>query len=316
MRFLRSVVGLIGGLTGSLAGIGAIFYACGYLVVRAHLRLLGLSGLFDYRNDQVVQEGARFFLDLGAWFADTFLPTGLVVAIVALAGWGLGTLIARHAGEAVRARVAGWMSWLRAREEGRFWRFAIYAALLWLVLQHAERSVAWVAEPLCVSNLLYSENADRSDCPRADAQTSQVRGWLLTGDLPPLGRRFQMLLWGALWAGVLLLATWQLLVRWSVAAWIRVLLVFPVVALAALYIVYVPVLYGVLMGPSKYPVVRLTLEGGAEGGGTYALLTKNDQEFIVWDRQSRRVLWFPRNRVKQAEVQGVERLFGVKGTRQ
>lgn len=32
------------GLGGALAGITAILYACGYLVTRAHLSLLGLYG--------------------------------------------------------------------------------------------------------------------------------------------------------------------------------------------------------------------------------------------------------------------------------
>lgn len=50
--------GFIVGLGGALAGLTA----CGYLVTRAHLSLLGLYGLIEFNHDFILQEGAKFFI--------------------------------------------------------------------------------------------------------------------------------------------------------------------------------------------------------------------------------------------------------------
>ena len=54
MNPFKELAILIGGLTGLLAGIGAILYTFGYLVTRAQLNLLGLSGLFEYPNEHFI----------------------------------------------------------------------------------------------------------------------------------------------------------------------------------------------------------------------------------------------------------------------
>jgi hypothetical protein len=73
VNLLKGIAVVSGWLTGALAGVGAILYALGYLVIRAHRNFLRVSGLFDQSNFFLVQEGAMFLLDtsvIGAFCAD------------------------------------------------------------------------------------------------------------------------------------------------------------------------------------------------------------------------------------------------------
>ena len=95
MDFFKNISVLIGRLTGSLAGIAAIFYACGYLVARSHLNMLGLFGLFDFPRERYLQEGGKFFTVLAGMVISEMLPlfvlslylmTGLFLLGLALVG--------------------------------------------------------------------------------------------------------------------------------------------------------------------------------------------------------------------------------------
>src|SRR3546814_10785541 len=60
-------IGLISGLKGfmvwtggSLAGITAVLYVCGYLITTAHIYTLGLYCLVDFSKDYFLLEGSKF----------------------------------------------------------------------------------------------------------------------------------------------------------------------------------------------------------------------------------------------------------------
>ena len=60
---VRTLGGTIAWLSGSVAGIGAIFYAFGYLITLANLNMLGLDPLaFRYDPTFYIQRGASFLL--------------------------------------------------------------------------------------------------------------------------------------------------------------------------------------------------------------------------------------------------------------
>ena len=64
MELSKGIALFVGWLSGALAGIGAILYACGYLLSTAQLHLLGLSGLVNYGQERYVEEGGRFLVDV------------------------------------------------------------------------------------------------------------------------------------------------------------------------------------------------------------------------------------------------------------
>ena len=98
MSLLKGIAAFTGWLTGALAGVGAILYALGYLVTRAHLNFLGVSGLFDQSNFFFVQEGAMFLLDISVIAARTLLPIvvvlGVIAAVLSIIGYRVGRLLA------------------------------------------------------------------------------------------------------------------------------------------------------------------------------------------------------------------------------
>src|SRR5579862_5065714 len=84
MSLLKGIAAFSGWLTGALAGVGAILYALGYLVTRAHLNFLGVSGLFDQSNFFFVQEGAMFLADVAVIIARTLLSLVVVLGTIAV----------------------------------------------------------------------------------------------------------------------------------------------------------------------------------------------------------------------------------------
>src|SRR5512136_24341 len=65
MNLIKEAAKLIGWLTGALAGIVAILYACGYLIIQTQLHLLGIDALLPSGREYYLQEGANFFIVTG-----------------------------------------------------------------------------------------------------------------------------------------------------------------------------------------------------------------------------------------------------------
>jgi hypothetical protein len=83
MGLLKRTTVFIGWLSGSVAGLGALLYAAGYLVTRAHLHLLGLDRLLVPGNERFIEEGANFFLVTGQILIhDCLSLVALAVALV------------------------------------------------------------------------------------------------------------------------------------------------------------------------------------------------------------------------------------------
>lgn len=59
---LKEITKFIGWLTGSLAGITAILYACGYLILMYHTQILGLYNVIPYDNVDYIGQGAKFII--------------------------------------------------------------------------------------------------------------------------------------------------------------------------------------------------------------------------------------------------------------
>jgi hypothetical protein len=309
MDLFKGIAIFIGWLTSSLAGIAAILYAFGYLIVRAQLNLLGLFGLFDYGHEYYLQEGAKFFVVLVMEFIGPALFVRLVylgyillaslIAVVPLAVW----IFAKRA--VLRSRLAGVrqkMTDAYGRRPG-LWRASAMAILFVLLIVHFAVNLTQFTAPLYISNLLYDEHGAVSI---QNPDVRQIAGWLVSGDAAKLKSRFSHLLFAGLEAGLLLAAAWYVAAFWRVRFW----LASPFIAHFLIYVIFLPMVYGVLVRPNKYPVI--TLNTVAEQGGaarSYLLLNKNDQEFIMWDPARKRVLWIPRQTIQYAEIEEIRFLF-------
>lgn len=127
MEFLKSISAFIGRLTGSLAGIAVIFYACGYLVARSHLNMLGLFGLMDFPREHYLQEGGKFFAVLAGMVISEMLPLlvlgfylFIVLFILGMALWSLCLFLKwRHIAERCQRVLSVWKGFFKQSDGSR-----------------------------------------------------------------------------------------------------------------------------------------------------------------------------------------------------
>lgn len=298
------VKGFILWLGGSLAGITALLYACGYLVTRAHLHMLGLYGFVEFDNEHFLQEGAKFLLSVAYDLANTavaiFILIGLVLAPVA-AFWLLG----RRRLKPLLQRVADWRR--RNPQVLRHLRGLSYvvllAALIWLTFISLHPFYA----PLCVADLLYGSGGV-DDCganPELGQLSSVLESALLAGD-SELALHFGKRLTQVVYFVLITCMAWPTVARWRWRSW----LIAPFLVSTGLFLLLLPMDYGVLQRPTVYPVIRL--HGAATTGNgtdTLYLLDKTDSEFIVWDSVARKVVWLPAGGLEKAEIVQIGNLF-------
>jgi len=287
-------------LGGSLAGITAVLYGSGYLVTRAHLSMLGLYGLVEYGNDHFLQEGAKFLVSVSYDVLRTFLPLAALLALLS----GLGALAFLVGGRALRGtRLATKAADLRGRLAAfGWWRQTAFALLFLALLWHSDRFLDAFEQPLGVLNLLYTEPVRPAPTDRGAAK---LKALLLAGQTERLNDEFADLLVGLVTAGVLAIAAWRVSAPWRSRIWLAA----PFLAATTIYLITLPMDYGALLRPVRYPIV--TFEGELHpGAGPLFLFSRTGEGFVVWDSAARRVVFMPADGVKRAEIRDVGMLFG------
>ena len=253
-----------------------------------------------------MQEGAKFLVVMGERAITSFLGLVEIAAVVLavvlavalpLLHWRptlrIGLVAARSGAAALVRRLLERLPWSPA--------WSVYLVLLILLFLLLENDHSSFMAPLRISNVLYATGP-----PAGDSLDAQIAGWLLTGDV----RRLQGYFWD-------LVGTQARAILLMVAAWYstaklapRVVLLIPFVVTLALYSLYLPMAYGVLVRPPKYNVVTVYgRERPAEPPARLFLLSSTDQEFVVWDSSVPVVRWIPKREVNRAEVHGVQSLF-------
>lgn len=297
MNVFKEITALLGWLSGSLAGIAAVFYACGYLIKRAHLNLLGIGALFSFSEEQYMQEGARFVADMADLLARIALPllmVAIAVAAVVFLLWRTG--LRRHM-DATRERLSELV-----KQKPWAWRAAAYGAILVLLTLLIDRELALFGAPLAVSDLLFTPSGG----PGGDA--GRIREWLVAGDRASLDNLYFNLTLATIKGGVLLLLAWRVVEPWR----LRILLAAPFALTFLLSVLMIPMAYGVLKRPARFPLIAADSESRMLAGvrGDVYLLDKTGDEFVLWDAAGRRVVWLPRDQVKGAEIGRSRFLFG------
>lgn len=315
MSIFKELAAFIGWLSGSLAGIGAILYACGYLITRAHLHMLGIDALYEYSNEHYMQEGAKFFVvmaDLAGRISLPLLVTlGAGVILIALvasmifAVWYFvrgrkGVQDTRDAWTRGRAGITGFYE-----ERLWLWRGLLFSVALILLLYIAETDLPSFSIPLSVSDLLFRSGDDAS--ATAGGTEAQVLSWLVSGDTESLKNSFIGAILSVMKAGILLLLAWRASSPWR----FRALVVSPFVIVFMVFLILLPMVYGVLMRPARFARVSIESESRmlADRPAGLFLLNKTDNEFVLWDSARRQVLWIPAEEVKGARVEHVQFLF-------
>ena len=297
----KSIAGFVGWLTTSLAGLGAILYVCGYLIVTAQLHLLGINGLVTYSHERYLQEGGNFFISV--------VPEIVTIVLAFIATFIVISLFPIAAIYAAHHWFAAWCSrkiTVFAKLTGgifRYWRVASYVALL-LVLFFICLDPQTFSEPLTLSNVLFA----RSDLGSATPNAVRLRELFVTGDKARLASIFSSYLYFYLLAVCLLAVGWYLVANWR----FKKLSLSPVVVVLLLYTIFLPMLYGVLKRPINFPIVTLKVDEGAMNQKTdrLFLLSKGEQEIVLFEPVLHRVLWLPLGQVRSLEMEGIGPILG------
>lgn len=292
-------------LGGSLAGITAVFYACGYLVTRAHMSMLGLYGFVTFDADHFLQEGAKFLLTIAKELAETmallFVPLGLILLVP-----GTFALLGR------RRRAAFWDPYRGWRKRRWTWqasdrsRYLLYGAAFVLLIVVTGYSLDRLYAPLDVANLLYGPGPP-GNCPAFDdTEPDCLRQALLRGQAENLAAAFGTQLSLTVAIALLACVTWWTVVAWKWRSW----LIAPFIVSVFLCLLLLPMDYGVLQRPTIYPVVSLVRAAPTSAKpARLFLINKTDAEFVVWDPATRKVGWIPVDAVSSAEIVQVRDLF-------
>jgi hypothetical protein len=299
MNLFKALAISIGWLTSSLAGIGAILYACGYLITRAQFHLLGLDVLFEYGNEHYLQEGAKFFIVMGELLGEVSISLITVGGLIYLLFYlfnrtqRLGESLDKWKGRIVNLN----------QKAPHLWRGVAYFFLVILLFFHLIGNMGEFKAPLEISNLLYKSASDFG----SSNTTEKITNSLLNGDEKSLNGYFEYFWVREMEAALLLLLAWSVASVWRM----RILMALPFIIIFVICTIYLPMVYGVLVHPTKYPRIALSSENEmlANKSMNLFLLNKTDHEFILWDSEGKRVLWIPKEQVRAAEVKGIEFIF-------
>jgi hypothetical protein len=183
----------------------------------------------------------------------------------------------------------------------------LFAMLIWLTGHNLYPAYA----PLCISDLLYG-NAGSNEC-NANLDLSQLstamQAALLSGDSAFLTSAFGERLSQTIYLVLLACVAWQTVMPWRWRSWLMA----PFLVSMGLFLLLLPMDYGVLKRPTVYPVLSITPGDAAipQPDGTLYLLDRTDSEFVAWDASSRKVMWIPADSLARAEIVRMHDLFGT-----
>lgn len=290
---------------GSFVGITAVLYACGYLVTRAHMSMLGLYGFVTFDKDHFLQEGAKFLLAIAKDLAETiallFVPLGLVLLVP-----GALALLGKRRREAWTDRYRNWRRRGSTRQAAVRGRCLLYGAAFVLLVVVTGYSLDRLYAPLEVSNLLYERTASSPCATFVDTDSLCLRQALLRGESENLAAAFGTQLSLTVAIALLACVAWWIVMAWRWRGW----LIAPFVVSLGLCLLLLPMDYGVLQRPTIYPVLHLVRNPPAPTtSARLFLINKSAGEFVVWDPELHKVAWIPANAVSSAEIVQVRDLF-------
>lgn len=295
--FLGLLTGGIKWFGASLAALTAFLYIAGYLLLRAHLNLLGFYGFINFGHDDFLQEGAKFFA-----------VTGYALARAALLMLGLVTPFV-VAFALIKPRVGRWLrtrhpTALKRLSLGGYLRPLIFSVVFVAFLSVMNSESSEIRAYLCVDNLLYSSSGASGCLADAKEIVQPLRQELLASDQGKLNDRFENLLTVILRVGLLTAFALWLSTSWRHQR----LLLAPFVVGAATLMFLLPLTYGVIQRAIRYPRIDVTLvdKTAAPLQSPLFLLSRTGNEFVLWSAPTRSVVWLPASAVSRAEVTSIE----------
>ena len=299
---IKEAAKLIGWLTGSLAGIVAILYACGYLIVQTQLHLMGIDALLPSGREYYLQEGAAFCIVTGQKLG--LLVLGLV-ALMLIICIPISIVAKTSRGAAYFTRLR--KRWLGVRNKHQWlWQAAALSVAVILLFFPLVYNLDLYRAPLELSGLLYATQDDALMHSKS-SEAATVAGWVMAGNTKALDNLYFGLLMHCLFSGFMLSVVQRVTAAWP----FRPAIVFPFFLVFGLYLLLLPLDYVVLEKRIEFPSVRFisTQEKVSSISGDLLLLSKTEQEFILWDQAQKTALWIPKDKMVKVEIGQTRPIF-------
>jgi len=291
----ESLTKLVGPFVSSLGVLGVILYVSGYLISTAQLHLLGLGAVMSYSHDYYVQQGGRFLADLGATLTIIAIPFSAIALMIYFAVPAL-RWVDEHVIHRQPRRDKGR---LLSRAKKAAPALAYFGLLLCLALWTDDPQT--YGAPLTASNLLFvgGPASAPSAKPSSELQPT-VADLLFADDEEKLSAIFEGKL--AVWAWVVVLSVIAYFVtyEWN---WRRLALA-PFVMLLFIYSLWLPMLYGVLKVPIRFPEITFREKGSPTESlePPLFLLNKGDKDLLLFSVAQRKALLYEQSDVRELAI--------------
>jgi len=322
MLIIEQIKQFIAWIGGALGGLSVLFYGAGYLVHRAHINMLGMTGVLDYSHEQLLYEGAKFCFSVSTYLLKSALVIGITLLIAALV-----ILLLRRMSWVDRAGHTV-TTFFRARRDQLNQRspallsICVLALLSVLFVWHTDHffyplqdiytGVEHVLFKSVPPNPLNNCAVARAmDATKGNDMAIAVTLWLQQGE------KCQNLLLGEfrrLLAGYLLLLTalgyFAFQNRTGDRPTFHRIAIGTLTVYGVLYTLLLPMAFGVLVRSPIYPVITLNSKTGAvDTPQTLQLLSRNVGSLLVWDGVVRKATWLQADAAVEISVHGQANLF-------
>jgi len=271
------------------------------------LYLLGLDTFLRYGNEYYLKKGADFFIVFGITAGQMLLP----VAVVLICGLLLVIMIKRYVKISILEKAIKRVFDLH-KEKPALWKGAFLFIAFFLLFYPLINDLEYFWAPLKINNLLFV-NTNLSDAHFSVKmgmidESEKIRFWLINDQKKYLKGRFEELLGRFFLAAILLFVTSRITPGWKY----RPLIIFPFGFVLFLYVILLLQNSGVLLKRIEFhPIKLFESSGGAisQPQTKMFLLNSTDQEYILWDQCSQKVIWLRKERVIKVEIEKRESLF-------
>lgn len=334
LNVLSTAKGAITWLGGAIAGLTALCYGAGYFALHAYLALLGLDGIVPVKPDQMLLEGAEFWLTL---VSQLLLYAALTVFILVLL---IVPCLLLHHLPVIRGLTAkvtdkargGWQ-WLGQRYASLSsvtalvvflgllaWHYDYFVALRSVASAEVpqaqsspERHLAPLlfrsfdqpansaasAKPPC-NDPKYSDASDLGANVRNQvARGEECRDELVDANFNRFVRAYFILL-------LLVVLAFSDYVDRNVGRRTSIFIRAGAAVYFGIYTLGLPASYGVLVHEPNYP--HVTLRGPNYVAEGYSLF-QDDRSLLLWSPTERRTTWLPIQRVEIIQSDGPRNIF-------
>ncbi|MCP4114244.1 MAG: hypothetical protein GY737_02370 [Desulfobacteraceae bacterium] len=308
MNIFKESAKFIGWLTGSIAGIGGLFYAAGYILVTSNLYLLGFDDLIGYSHEYYLHEGAEFYMICLLLAGETLLCISAFLAVV-VSPFAIVLAVKRRT--VIPWLKKGKLLLTDSDEQYSRWFRLVLITVAVLVFFHLLDNLEYSFAPTRIAGIVYLDAGEIKrilECDGPAGSEDSLKKWLVKADRKRLENHLVGLLLLVMESGILLYYVWGQTAQWGSRIVVRV----PVATIFITYLSLLPMVYGVLIKDHEiFFMEPIFIDQGISMSGEFYLLNKNGREFLLWEADEKKLHWVSSSQLSRARIGSRESLLRV-----